>query len=621
MIGKILLKTSRKLRLRTTLVLPFVLQIVAAVSLVGYVSFNNGRKAVNTLADQLREELTAHIEAELKQYLDIPFNFNRLNGEILLRGGFDMANARDAKEFMTQVEISPYIYSSYCGDIKGQFLGAYRFNHQGSSKIAMSASNEGTNQHYYFYGMDDQGRRQQLIRKLQPYSIEDRSWWKTAIVQKRPTWTGVYPDFVSGQQTITATTPIYDADNTLVGVCAADVVILEDLRNLLANLSISENGQAFIVDRFGRLLASSMENSSVTSQEEELQLIRAEDSEKPLVRETARYLQEYVNTLLNSKGTIAYQVILLDQIQGSQQLEYELNGERLFVQVSPLKDNRGLNWLSVVVIPESDFMEQINPIIRNTLLLCLLTLGLAIMIGIYTSRWVTRPLLRISRVSDELAKGNLDQHIPPSPIVEVDTLTNSFNAMAKQLRDSFETLEARNEKLRITEENYRSIFENALEGIFQSSPEGRYISVNPALAEIYGYDSPQEVIEQITNIGQQIFVDSEKRAEFKKLLAQYDAIKDFEYRCYCKDGSIIWTEIDARVVKDNQGNVMYYEGIVQDITERKRREEELRQQLENLQIEIDESKRQKEVEQLTQSAYFKEVQQEIEEIDLDEFWN
>ena len=75
------------------------------------------------------------------------------------------------------------------------------------------------------------------------------------------------------------------------------------------------------------------------------------------------------------------------------------------------------------------------------------------------------------------------------------------------------------------------------------------------------------------------------------------------------------------MVKDNQRNILYYEGIVQDISERKRREEELKQQLENLQIEIDENKRQKEVEQLTQSAYFKEVQKDIEEIDLDEFWN
>ena len=177
------------------------------------------------------------------------------------------------------------------------------------------------------------------------------------------------------------------------------------------------------------------------------------------------------------------------------------------------------------------------------------------------------------------------------------------------------------EALRIAEENYRSIFENALEGIFQSSSEGRFISVNPALARIYGYDSPQEMIESITNISEQLYVDPEKRTEFRKLLEQQDTVKDFEYRCYCKDGSIIWTEINARVVKDNHGNILYYEGLVQDVTERKRREDQLRRQLKELKIEIDQKKRQEEVATLTESSYFQEVQQEVAKVDLDEFWN
>ena len=88
-----------------------------------------------------------------------------------------------------------------------------------------------------------------------------------------------------------------------------------------------------------------------------------------------------------------------------------------------------------------------------------------------------------------------------------------------------------------------------------------------------------------------------------------------------KDGSIIWTEIDARVVKDSSGQVLYYEGIVQDITERKRREDELRRQLEELKIEIDREKREQEVAMLTESSYFQEVQQEMAEVDLDEFWS
>ena len=176
------------------------------------------------------------------------------------------------------------------------------------------------------------------------------------------------------------------------------------------------------------------------------------------------------------------------------------------------------------------------------------------------------------------------------------------------------------EALRIAEENYRSIFENALEGIFQSSPDGRFISVNPAMARVYGYDSPQEMMGTIADIATQIYVDPSDQTEFKRQLEENDQVKDFEYRVYQKDGQIIWIQEDTRAVRDLTGHLLYYEGIVQDITDRKGREEALRRQLEELKIEIDQKKREKEVTMLTESSYFQEVKQEIEEVNLDEFW-
>ncbi|MFN5513807.1 MAG: PAS domain S-box protein [Cyanobacteriota bacterium] len=127
-------------------------------------------------------------------------------------------------------------------------------------------------------------------------------------------------------------------------------------------------------------------------------------------------------------------------------------------------------------------------------------------------------------------------------------------------------------------------------------------------------------IEQITDIGRQIHVDPERRLEFQGRLETEGTVKHFEYRSYRKDGEMIWTQIDARLVKDSQGRVLYYEGMVQDISERKRREAELRQQLADLKVEIDQGKRQQDVAQLTQSNFFLEVQQEIEAIDLESFW-
>ena len=127
--------------------------------------------------------------------------------------------------------------------------------------------------------------------------------------------------------------------------------------------------------------------------------------------------------------------------------------------------------------------------------------------------------------------------------------------------------------LRDAEHKYRAIFENAIEGIFQSTPEGKFLSVNPALARIFGYDSPEELIASISDIEQIIYVDPKRREEFKQLIEAQGSVELFEYEVFRKNRSKLWLCENSRVVRDDQGKVSYYEGTVEDITERKRVEE------------------------------------------------
>src|ERR1041385_6758749 len=127
------------------------------------------------------------------------------------------------------------------------------------------------------------------------------------------------------------------------------------------------------------------------------------------------------------------------------------------------------------------------------------------------------------------------------------------------------------------EEKYQTIVENSLQGIFQSTPEGRFINVNPAMARIYGYDSPQDLLDSITNISHHIYVNPQDREKFTKLFQAQGSITNFECRNYRKDGSIIWTSTSARTVSDANGNVLYYEGFLQNITKRKQVEEDLKE--------------------------------------------
>jgi PAS domain S-box-containing protein len=130
--------------------------------------------------------------------------------------------------------------------------------------------------------------------------------------------------------------------------------------------------------------------------------------------------------------------------------------------------------------------------------------------------------------------------------------------------------------LREAELKYRGIFDNAIVGIFQSSPEGRFLSVNNSMASTYGYDSPEEMIASITDISRQFYVTRERRAEFMDSVGKLGGVLNFECEAFRKDGSKIWSNMSVRAIRQN-GVVIRYEGMSEDITERNLMREQLLQ--------------------------------------------
>lgn len=141
------------------------------------------------------------------------------------------------------------------------------------------------------------------------------------------------------------------------------------------------------------------------------------------------------------------------------------------------------------------------------------------------------------------------------------------------VRDVTERKKAQ-EKLRQSEEKYRSLVENAQEGVYQTAPDGKFITVNNGFAKIYGYNSAQEVLQSITDISRQLYVHPQDRERLLKLVKKYGAVNDFEAQGYRKDGGRIWTSVSAHAVLDDQKRVLYYQGMIQDISEKKQIEAE-----------------------------------------------
>jgi phosphoserine phosphatase RsbU/P len=138
---------------------------------------------------------------------------------------------------------------------------------------------------------------------------------------------------------------------------------------------------------------------------------------------------------------------------------------------------------------------------------------------------------------------------------ELSMVVRSFNSVAIALRES--------------EEKYRSIFENSVDGIFQTTVDGKYLSVNPALAKIYGYDSVEQMLSEIADIKTQLYVDHDRRRQFQELMEANDTIVNFESQVYKCDRTTIWISENVRALRDKKGKILYYEGTVEDISQRK----------------------------------------------------
>ena len=161
----------------------------------------------------------------------------------------------------------------------------------------------------------------------------------------------------------------------------------------------------------------------------------------------------------------------------------------------------------------------------------------------------------------------VDVQILGVPISVEGKLLGSFG-MYEDISERMRAEKAQRE----AEERFRSLFENATEGIFQTTTDGRYLSVNPALARMCGFNSPSEMIASVEDLGQEIYADPNARAVFKQLIEKYGSVKDFEYEVRRRDGAKIWISENAHVVRNPDGEILSYEGTIEDITARKRAE-------------------------------------------------
>lgn len=410
--------------LRSILVVPFVMQISIAVGLTGWLSFQNDKLAVNDLANQLMHEIGERITQQANSYLKTPHEVTSLNNSAVQSNVLNLNKFQDTgRYFWQQVQISDLDYVAF-GAANGEYIGSGYVAQQGW--VIDEVSNTRTSGNLYSYTTDQQGNRVRIVQTIKDWDHRLEAGYSDIVQANKPIWSQIYQwDDGSGTLSISAGRPIYNASGKVLGVLSADVR-LTTLSSFLHNLKIGQNGKAFILERNGFLVASSSDKSLTVGKGETAKRLLATQSSDPLIQNTAKYL-------LNQFGSFT-------NLQPTTQFNVNINGEREFVRVTRFVDEFGLDWLIVVVVPETDFMAQIYANTYTTILLCFLALMVAIAMGLTTSRYLIQPILRMISVAEALSNGQWEQRVPESRLQEIGSLAKAFNSMAKQLQDSFSKL-------------------------------------------------------------------------------------------------------------------------------------------------------------------------------------
>ena len=421
-------QVGKYLPLRTVLVIPFVVQITLAVGLTGYLSYRNSQEAINQLAARLRREISDRSSQHLDLYLSTPRNLS----QSLVNGIEDgLFGERDFQQlgrfFWQQVQLYSVGYINY-GLVSGDYIGAgYLVNPTNPKEVMIGERSPATGGIYIDYKTDTQGNRLRAIPDP-TYNFQEEVWYSETIRAKRPLWSEIYVwqgNDVSNVVAIAASQPIYNQKRQVIGVVGIDL-ILSDISKFLRQLQIGSGGKILILERNGLLVASAGSEPTfkvVQGIPERLSIFQSSD---PLIAGTASYLQARFGNL--------------KQIGQAEQFQFALKDQQVFVEVMPWQDPWGLDWLVLVIMPESDFMEQIHANTRTTVLLCLLALMVAIMLGLATSRWITQPLMGLSQASQEIAQGNYGQQVEVQNFRELRILATVFNQMSQQLQTSHQQL-------------------------------------------------------------------------------------------------------------------------------------------------------------------------------------
>jgi serine phosphatase RsbU (regulator of sigma subunit) len=380
--------------------------------------YETGQRTANDLADQNMRQIHKRIESHLNQLMDLPPAIDRLNGLRLAEGILALNDpARSRKLVYETLRTFPDVSSIVLGSANGEVMWIIRYPGEKTYEYAIKASPAGQMEEY---AMGEDGEIGAAPLRGYAFNTVGRPWYKAAIEADGPTWGNVYVWVRGGKGEtlgVSYVEPYKDNSGKTLGVINCELT-LADISAFLKRLEIGKTGKAFIMERDGSLVATS---EGLNCMKDGTARLPAAEASDPEIAQATKELPGTIGPL----GTIS----------GMQRGHATLNGAPTQMVVSSFKNRRNLDWLIVTLVPDSDFLADVEASRRQSMAIAGVAMAGALVVGIWMALWLARPILAVVKHAEKVGGGDLEARILRKDNREMSQLSQALNEMADGLKD------------------------------------------------------------------------------------------------------------------------------------------------------------------------------------------
>ncbi|MBP0017669.1 MAG: response regulator [Cyanobacteria bacterium SBLK] len=559
-----------QLPLRVVFIIPFLLEIGFTVGIVGYLSFKNGQKVVENLAHELIEETGDRIESNLYSFLAVPPKIALNHQHLIDTELLDLKNMdfwipyldkqyhNHRSDFVTVIQISNQ-QDEY------RAPGEIYLKNKLTSGIAISGEKTDFQMQVY-YNLKHLKSLSNPFLTIDEFQATQRPWYQQAVARERAIWTDIYLRVPALTLTLAFAHPLYVSREKEPQGVSSVLLDLSYINKFLQSLKIGKTGQALIIEPSGDLIATSIDENPIVLKAEQRLRLKAKESRDPVTQAIANNLEQYSEELFD--------------IENLQVHQFKVENQKYFFQTIALKDKYGLDWTIAIAIPESDFIAEIHANTRQTILLSLLALGIAVIIGLLTSRWVIQPILQLNHAAKKIADGDWNSRVKITRNDELGQLGSSFNRMAAQVQQSFQELSHSQHQL-------SQFLESLPVGVTVHNLDSSISYLNQTAKILLD----REEIDPYESISSDRIYHSQTRAPYPtEKLPIFQAIQG--NKTIANDLEIHWgnriipLEVSATPIYNEEGKVIQAIAVFQDITDRKKAEKILKEYSESLELQV-----------------------------------